>query len=236
MGIDSGKALRAVDDIQVQRFQTIAQSYEQFSVNVAKNDIACARDLYSQGINQEIKVPGKRFIEKIKWSEVDMEDDEYQLQIYPVSKLPNDPEGRLATVQEMMQAGLVSPEAGKRLLDYPDLEAEESLSNATLDYLHKILSNIVDEGKFTPPEPFDNLQKAKELSLEYYAQGKLNDLDEERLELLRKFMSQIDVLMQAAMPPPMAGPSMPGEGASPQAVPAAPPVSQLMPNAPNTPQ
>ncbi len=239
MGIDSGKALRAVDDIQVQRFQTIAQSYEQFSVQVARNDIAQARDLYSQGIDQQVKVPGKRFIEKIEWSDVDMEDDEFQLQIYPVSKLPNDPEGRLATIQEMMQAGLIAPEAGRRLLDYPDLEAEESLANSTLDYLHKLLSGIVDEGKFTAPEPFDNLAKAKELALEYYAQGKLNDLDEERLELLRKFMSQIDVLMQAAMPPaPMAAPGMPTDPSmgGAQAVPAAPPVSQLMPNAPNTPQ
>lgn len=238
MGIDSGKALRAVDDIQVQRFQTIAQSYEHFSVQVAKNDIAVSRDLYDQGIDQEIKVPGKRFIEKIQWSEVEMEDDDYQLQIYPVSKLPNDPEGRLATIQEMMQAGLIAPEAGRRLLDYPDLEAEENLANSTLDYLHKILGDIIDDGKFTPPEPFDNLAKAKELALEYYAQGKLNDLPEDRLELLRKFMSQLDVLTAAAMPPPMpAGPGMPGDpAAGPQGVPSAPPVSPLMPNAPNTPQ
>lgn len=236
MGIDSGKALRAVDDIQIQRFQTIAQAYEQFSVQVARNDIAQARDLYSSGVNQQVKVPGKRFIEKIEWSDVDMEDDEYQLQIYPVSKLPSDPAGKLATVQEMMQAGLIQPDAGRRLLDYPDLEAEESLANATLDYLHGVLGKIVDDGEFTSPEPFDNLAKAKELALEYYAQGKLNDLAEDRLELLRKFMSQIDVLIQAAMPPmPVMG--MPGDPAmGAQAVPAAPPVSPLMQNSPNTPQ
>jgi hypothetical protein len=241
MGIDSGKALRAVDDIQVQRFQTVAQSYEQFAIQVSKNDIYVAKQLYDQGVNLNVKVPGKRFIETIKWSEVDMDEDEYQLQIYPVSKLPNDPEGRLATVQEMMQAGLVSPEAGKRLLDFPDIEAEENLTNATLDYLHKLLGDIVDDGKFTPPEPFDNLQKAKELALEYYAQGKLNELEESKLELLRKFMTQIDMLTQQAMqamaPPPMPG-QVPGQdmGAQPQAAPQAPPVSPLLPNAPNTPQ
>lgn len=238
MGIDSGKALRAVDDIQVQRFQTIAQSYEQFAVQVAKNDIYVARQLYEDGTNLKVKVPGKRFIEKIEWSDVDMEDDEFQLQIYPVSKLPSDPEGKLATIQEMMQAGLIQPDAGRRLLDYPDLEAEESLANSTLDYLHSILSKIVDDGVFTAPEPFDNLMKAKELALEYYAQGKLNDLDEERLELLRKFMSQIDMLNMAAMPPApaMGAPGAPTDSsAGAQGVPAAPPVSPLMPNAPNTP-
>lgn len=242
MGIDSGKALRAVDDIQVQRFQTIAQSYEQFSVQVAKNDIAQSRDLYNQGIDQEIKVPGKRFIEKINWSEVDMEDDDYQLQIYPVSKLPNDPEGRLATIQEMTGAGMITMETGKRLLDYPDLEAEENLANATLDYLHKILGDIVDDGKFTPPEPFDNLAKAKELALEYYSQGKLNELQEDRLELLRKFMSQIDILQQQAMaammPPPGAAPVASPAGGQPIDQAPAPNVNQLVPQqpSPNTPQ
>jgi hypothetical protein len=83
MGIDSGKALRAVDDIQVQRFQTIAQSYEQFSVQVARNDISQARDLYASGVSQRVKVPGKRFIEKIEWSEVDMDDDEFNSKSIP---------------------------------------------------------------------------------------------------------------------------------------------------------
>lgn len=230
MGIDSGKALRAVDDIQVQRFQTIAQQYEQFAVNVSRNDVSAARRAYVENKGLSVKVPGKRFIQEIKWSEVDMEDDQYQLQVYPVSKLPNDPEGRLQTIQEMMQAGLMTPDVGKRLLDYPDLDAEENLANATTDYLHKILDSMIEDGEFTAPEPFDNLQEAKKLALEYYAQGKLNNLDEDKLELLRKFMSQIDLLLTPPAPMPM--PGQDPNAASPQAVPAAPPVSQLMPNSP----
>lgn len=235
MGIDSGKALRAVDDIQVQRFQTIAQQYEQFAVNVSRNDVSAAKQCYADHKDFSVKVPGKRFIQEIKWSEVDMEEDEFQLQIYPVSKLPNDPEGRLQTVQEMMQGGLITPEAGRRLLDYPDLDSEENLANSTIDYLHKILDDIIDDGNFTAPEPFDNLQMAKELALEYYAQGKLNKLDEKKLELLRKFMKQIDVL---TAPPPMpnAGPpgmtQGPGAQPVPQANPEPTPMSNLIPNVP----
>lgn len=233
-GIDSGKALRAYDDIEVQRFQTVAQSYEQFFVDLSKITVSVAKRAYAEAAELKVKVPGKRFIETIDWKDVDMENDEFQLQIYPVSKLPNDPEGRLATIQEMMQAGLISPEAGRRLLDYPDLEAEENLYNATADYLHKILDDIIEDGKYTPPAPEDNLQLAKKLVLEYIAQGKLNNLDEDKQDLLRRFNKQIDVMLQ---PPPMA--PMPGAGdpaamgGAPQAVPQAPPMSPLMPNSPN---
>lgn len=229
MGIDSGKALRAVDDIQVQRFQTIAQAYEDFAVQVARNDVHVAKQIYDEEGKLDVKVPGKRFIETIDWKDVDLPEDDYHLQVYPVSKLPNDPEGRLATIQEMMGAGLLSPEAGKRLLDYPDLEAEENLSNATTDYIHKILDEIVDEGKYTAPEPFDRMDKARELALEYYALGKLNNMPEDRLELLRNFLKQLDLLQQMAMPPaPMGAPPM----GAPTDQPVAPPVNQMVPQAP----
>ncbi len=217
-GIDSGKALRTADNIENQRFSTISQNYEQFFVDLARITISVARKTYESEGNFKVKVPGKRFIETIDWKDVDMDNDEFSLQIYPVSKLPQDPEGRLAQIQEMMQGGLLTPEVGRRLLDYPDLDAEENLSNATNDYLHKILDDITEHGKYTAPEPFDDLTQARKLALEYYAQGKLNNMDDDRLGLLRDFMSQIDLLTQ---PPPMAVPGLPavgGAGAGPESI------------------
>lgn len=230
-GLDSGKAIRAYDDTQLERFQTVAQAYEQFFVDLAKITVGVARKTYAEAGKLTVKVPGKRFIETIDWEDVSLEDDEFQLQIYPVSKLPNDPEGRLATITEMAQAGYIQPDAAKRLLDFPDLEAEENLANASLDYLHMILDRMIEDGIPTEPEPFDNLQKARALALEYYAQGKLNNLAEDRLELLRTFIKQIDDLentaAQAMAPAPM--PMDPGVGAAP-ANPTPTPTSDLVPN------
>jgi hypothetical protein len=226
-GLDSGKAIRAYEDNQIQRFQTVGQAYEQFFVDLSRISVSVARRLYEKEGKLDVKVPGKRFIETIDWKDVSLDDDQYFLQVYPVSKLPNDPEGRLATIQEMMSGGLIAPDVGRRLLDYPDLEAEENLANSGIDYLHKILDEIVEEGKFTAPEPFDNLIKAKALALEYYAQGKLNNLPEARLELLRQFLRQIDVLMPPTPPPgmmpmdPMMG-GVPAAPANPEAAPTSP--------------
>lgn len=229
LGVDSGKALRAVDDIQVQRFQTVAQAYEQFFVDLAKITISVAKKAYLSEGKLQVKFPGKRFVETIDWKEVDMADDEFQLQIYPVSKLPNDPEGRLATVQEMMQANLIDPQAGRRLLDFPDIDSEEDLANSTLDYLHKILDQMIEDGDYTAPEPFDDLQTARKLALGYYAKGKLNNLAEDRLELLRKFIAQIDSFQQAAQQALQAQ-MMAQAAAQAPANPTATPTSNLIPN------
>lgn len=224
-GLDSGKALRTYDEIEIQRFQTVAQNYEQFFVDLANITVSVAKKAYAEAGELTVKVPGKRFIEKIDWKDVDMEDDEFSLQIYPVSKLPTDPAGRLQSIQEMMGAGLISPEAGRRLLDYPDLEAEENLYNATADYLHMILDKIIEGDEYTAPAPEDNLQLAKKLVLEYIAQGKLNNLPEDRMSKLRTFNKQIDNLLGVNLPPAM-------PQVTPQAQPMAPPTNELIPNQP----
>jgi len=227
-GLNSGKALREFNDIESDRFMTVGQAYERFYLQLAKLTVDVAKDIYEREGKYEVKVPGKKFIETIDWSDIDLEEDQYTMKIFPVSSLPQDPAGRLQTITEYIQAGFISPRMGRRLLDFPDLEQIENLQNSTEDYLHEILEKIIDEGVYTPPEPFDDLSLAKELALEYYSQGKCSALEEEKLEMLRTFMDQVDLLIQKSMPPqqPMGGPGLP------QANPEAMPQSQLIPNVP----
>lgn len=234
-GLNSGKALREYNDIESDRFQTIGQAYEQFFLQLARLTVDCAKDIYEREDSYKVKVPGKKFIETIDWKDIDLTEDEYFLKIFPVSSLPNDPSGRLQTIQEYVQAGFISPRTGRRLLDFPDLEQVEDLQSSTEDYLHKILEQIVDDGVYTPPEPgFDQLDLARELALEYYAQGKLNNLDEDRLSLLRDFISQIDVGLGIASQPQLPAPGGAPGGApgQPQAQPMPTPTSDLIPNVP----
>jgi hypothetical protein len=229
-GLDSGAALREYNDIESDRFMTVGQAYERFYVELAQVVVSIAKTVYGGG-SYKVKVPGKGFIETIDWKDVHMHEDAYVLKCYPVSALPNEPAGRLQTIQELMQAGLIDPESGRRLLDYPDLEEEEGLNNAPQDYLHEILDKMVDDGEYTPPEPFDDLQRAHKLALNYYAKYKTQGLEEEKLDLFRRFMDQIQLLQQAAIPPaPSQAPTQP------QAAPQPQPQSALVPNQPGVAQ
>jgi hypothetical protein len=224
-GLDSGKALREYNDIESDRFTTVGQAYEQFYLDLAKLSIEQAREIYEDDKNFEVRVPGKKFIQTIDWKDIDLSEDQYVMKVYPVSSLPNDPAGRLATVQEYAMAGYITPRQARRLLDFPDLEQVESLANAQEDYLHDILEKIVDEGIYTAPEPQDDLALAKELGLEYYAQGKMNGLEEDKLEKLRQFMEQVDGYVMKATQPPAppqsADPSAMAGLADPMAIPGA---------------
>jgi len=237
-GLDSGKALREYSDIESDRFTVLGHAYENLFMDAARLSLSVAKEIYEDVGEYKVQVPGKKFTQTIDWKDIDLEEDEYVMKIFPVSSLPDEPAGRLQTIQEYMQAGILTLRQGRRLLDFPDLESEETLDNAREEYLHTVLEQIVEEGIYTVPEPQDDLALASELALEYYALGKNQGLEEDKLELLRRFMDQVNILVQKATPPPppqvAPGSSPMGApgGNGPQAVPTAPPVSQLLPNAP----
>lgn len=224
----SGQAYRERDDIETERFQVVGQAYENYYLQLANLAVLeakeLAEELKEQGKKLTFKVPGKKFLDTIEWDKVDMEEDQYSLQCYPISKLPSDPAGRLATIQELIQGGFITQEVGNRLLDFPDLDAEQNLQNAMLDYIHMSLDAICEGGKYRPPEPDDNLQLAMKLAVEYLTVGKRDNLPEDRLNKLRNYIGQVQDLQTAATPP---------QPALPAAAPANPqptPTSPLIPN------
>lgn len=228
-GLNSGRALREHQDIESDRFTVPGQAFEQFFLDLAKLVIAVAEDIDESGEAElKVRMPGRRTLKTLDFAECRMDAEEFITKCFPVSALPKEPAGRLETITEMVQAGMISLERGRRLLDFPDLDAEEGLGNAQLEYLHSVLDGIVDDGEFTPPESFDNLAEGRQLALQYYALGRSAGLEPERLQMLRDFMEQIDQITQEAAGPPPGAP-VPG---APQAAPMAPPQSDLIPNAP----
>ena len=231
-GLNSGRAIREYNDIQTDRLSVPSKSYEQMFMDVGRLSIEVVKMIAASDKGYQVRVPGKKSLAMIEWKDIKLNDEDYVMQCFPVSSLPNDPAGRLATIQEYAQAGFLTPRQARRLLDFPDLEQVESLANAEEEYLQSVFDRIVDDGDYTSPDPLDDLQLSKQLCLEYYAKGKFNNLREDRLELLRRYLEQINEIEQAMMPPaPMPLP-MPGATGEPIAPPMPMPASELVPNVP----
>ena len=231
-GVESGKAMREYNNIETERFIAVGHAYENFFLELARLSIECAKDIAKKhGGHYKITVPGRRFISSIDWKEIDLEEDCYVMQCFPISSLPSDPTGRLQTIQEYIGAGFLTKRQGKRLLDFPDMELIEGLQNAAEDYITERLDAIVDEdAEMVPPEPYDDLAMYREMAQEYYLRGKTQDLEQEKLEKLRVLITQIDAMMAKALPPPPPpatnGPMMGPPQAPPMAVPPSPLVPQ----------
>lgn len=221
-GLNSGVAIRNYDDLQSDRFASLAKRYDQMYVHLAYQICDMGKDIAEEQGSYETIYPNKNGTKEISLPDVKHLEDPFVIQCFDASSLPRDPAGRLEKVTEMMQSGLVSPQEGRRLLDFPDIEQVDKLANAAEERILQILDNIVEEGKYTPPDPFINLDLATELCSQYYNLYGAAKLEDSRLAMLRKFATQIQTMKMVATPPPQAP-------MAPQAVPQAPPVSDQLP-------
>lgn len=237
-GLNSGKALREYSDIESDRWQTVGQAYENLHLDLARLSIECVKDIVAEQADAKkaksykVKSSAARYLDEIDWADIDLDEDAYTMQVFPISSLPQDPAGRLQTVQEYAQAGFIDSRVAKKLLNFPDLEAQDSLSGAVEERIEAILNAIVDEGEYTPPDAFMDLTLARQMALETYNAGARDGLEDDKMEDLRSFIAQIDTLVKAAAPPMPALPPAGPDAGAPIAAPAAPPVSDLIPNAP----
>lgn len=224
-GVESGVAIREVSDIETERFVIVAQAYEEMHMEIARRIIHYARRLYEDGVSLKVNGVQGKFLRSITWREVDMEQDEFSLQIYPTSLLPTRPEGRLERVTEMINAGMIDKSQGLKYLDVPDVEDATTLATAALDDARMVVDHMLDGGEYVPPEPFMDLKLAAQVAQSAYLRARTRGAPEAALDKLRSFMADVQALVKLAAPPPPpaapAAPPAPDAGAPPPAVPVA---------------
>lgn len=200
-GLNSGEAIRSYNDIQTDRFVTVGQAYERFFLDLAKLSIMTVKDIAGNG-SYKVKTSMGRdgmtpssMLTELDWKEIRLDEDEYMLKLFSMASLPQEPAGRYQTITEWIQAGWINARQGRRLMDFPDLETAESLANAAEEFLTEMLERLTEEENFFyRPESFDDINLARELSLEYYQRGKLMGYEPWQLEKLRAFMQELDMI------------------------------------------
>jgi hypothetical protein len=228
VGLNSAPAQRAYRDATNEAMRTKQRLNGEAFVELAKISLAIAREIaLRNGGFYETRVPVARTFQKVKISADDLDPNGWEPQCFLMSSLPKEPGARLQTVMEYVQARFLTLRQARRLADFPDIEAVESLANAAEDLIVKVLDEIADDGKYSTPEPTDDLALAKEIVVEYINRGRALGLEEERLDMLRTYSLQVDSLMAQAAPPPQALPS-PGMPQLPPG-PIAPPMPDAQP-------
>jgi len=225
-GLNSGEAIRSYDDLQSDRFTVLARRYVNFYIDLAYQIVDKAKEIADREGKYQTVFPNKDGTKEIDLPKADLLKDPFVIQVFDQSSLPKDPAGRLEKVAEMAQSGMITIPEARRLLGYPDIEQIDRLANSSEERILKIMDEIVESGKYTPPDPFMDLNLATDIVRQYYNLYVAANLEESKAEKLRTFFTQLMALQQAAQPP------APGPQPTPTAVPQAPPTSPLLPNVP----
>ncbi len=223
-GLDSGEAIRTADDINSDRFAAIAKKYEQVFIDLAYMITDTAMDIAKRTGKYQTVYPNKDGTKEIDLPNMEFLKNPFVIKCFSESSLPRTPAGRIATVTEQVQAGMLTIKEGRRLMNFPDLEENEKLDNASEERIFQILDRIVEKGIYTMPDSFMDLQLATTLVVQYINLYLAANLEEKKAELLRKFFRQVQTLLQASQPAPAA------PAPTPTANPMPTPTSPLVPN------
>lgn len=216
-GLDAAVALREYNDIESERFAPQHQDWERFFRDFIELSIDLITEQYGWS-GYKVMVPGRRNMLQVDWENVNLQRDDYVMQLFPASSLPQTPAAKYQAIKERVADGMLSKTVAQRLLDYPDLEAETNLANAALDDADATISAILDddEPELKPLEPYQNLDLIIERATAAYLFARHTDCEEERLTLLRNLIDNATKQKVAlTMPPPAPPGAMPGAGAPP---------------------
>ncbi len=223
-GIESGIALREFHSIETERLILAGQAHEQMHLELARRIVDISRDIAKDDKKKSptTRVPGQRSFETISWKDVDLADERYVMQVFPVSSLPSSPAGRKQEVIELMEAGFLELPEAMALLDFPDLSAEKNIRLAALKNIDWVISEMLEKGVYHAPQPFQDLQLGLQRVNSAYLMAFTDHAPEERLDILRRWLENAEeMLTMGALPPEGAPPPPP--------VPGAPPVEAALP-------
>lgn len=227
-GLNSGAAIRSYDDISTDRFAELSKKYDNMFVDLAYLIADTAKDIAKRDGKYQTVYPNKDGTKEIDLPAMKFLNDPFVIQCFTESSLPRTPAGRIQTVTELVQAGMLSLKEGYRLmrLGGDGLEQIDKLNNASEERIFQMLDSIIEDGKYEPPDSFLDLQLATQLTVQYINLYLAAKLEEKKADLLRTYFQQVQSLIQLATPPPM-----PIPGTAPQANPEPTPTSPLVPNA-----
>lgn len=204
-GIESGVGVREVRTTRTQRFSIQEKAFEQFWLDTLWLVLDCCKKLGAKAPDiLHVTSYGTR---KIQWSEVVM--DDLKIELAAASTIGDSPAGRQQRVVELAQAGVITLDESRELMDHPDIEAKLSLYNAMLESCENVIERILD-GEAVMPSPFMNLDAAARMAQRTYLKIDIGEdnggAPEDVLERLSDFIAAAANVMN---PPPLSG-AMPG--------------------------
>ena len=151
-GLDSGKALKTMNDIESERFEVqmkqVIRAYTDLTRLIIKSENP-----------EEFILPAdnKRF--PITWGQIQEQYTNMSIQFSNLDYLSNDPSERSKQINDLVASGIISRSHAARYFDSVDLEASYSFANNSLNAVEAVIDQAIVNNDFTIPEyiPLDLL-------------------------------------------------------------------------------
>lgn len=223
-GVTSGIAIQTLGDQKAVRFLPKSRAHELWFVSFGVLSVLGVRELAKAKPRLIARWPGKHFVEEIRWSEVDLDEDMYEVRVAPTSALARDPAQRLEVIQQLIGMGMLPPEKFTELIGLPDLESALTMANAESQYIERLIDRYLDAeddeeleelGGYVPADPhLRNPTAALVAVADSYFAAQCDAAPAYPLATLRRYMRDIQrLIIGRTAPAPGATGPVPAPGA-----------------------
>lgn len=147
-GINSGKGLQTLEDIQAGRFESIFRSIVKMYVDLTILFVELQPD-------EEMVLPDDDFRMNCTWKSAKKLMSKMKIQYCGIDAVSKDPATKSQVIQMYIQSGLVPQEMLAQLLEVPDLDTTYSVMQNSWNSIQTVIDRCIFEDKFEVP-PFAN--------------------------------------------------------------------------------
>lgn len=207
----SGRAQLVYKKIESERFAAFAREDEEAFLDMAKLCVSVARQIdETRKGGYKIRYVGKRWMESLDASEVlGDEPNTFEMRVIPSSQLPHDFAGRMAIVDHLEQRGRIDAATGNELMELPDTDAYQALTNAPMELIDYQIERILEDGEQHTPDARMDLNLALTRGNLAFNLARLRNAPPEHLDMLNTWLD----LVQEQLNPPPAEPPLPDPAA-----------------------
>ena len=228
-GITSGVAQRIYHDFQTQTYVDLTKRFGRHCVDVVERIVDEAKRMSATaeegGPSWTVRYRRGSVVRKLDWSDVDMDEDTFLLELEEVSPVPDSPAGRIQQIEEDAAAGRIPQEYLTNLREDPDRWLADRLEGqADADFVDDLIERLQDPD-CEMPRVLDQMDKplaAQRLRTEILHAVR-NDDDPIIVERLDEYLTELVASMEPPPgPPPVAGGPSAGSPGVPMAAPSGP--------------
>lgn len=207
-GLTAGIAIRLAKDIQSERHSEYTDGWAQLHVEVTQRIIKLSK------ITPGLSTKGAgSFVETIKWKDVDLSDDLYDISLDAANALSRSSAGRYDTILELSQATDMPQEVLLGLLQHPDVDKYLKRQAAPRNAIESFFERTIETSDILPIPKWFNLDQFVQIGNQIYSDLMDNAAPQEEIDIVETLMEEAMMLLNPPAPPaPEAsapGPEMP---------------------------
>jgi hypothetical protein len=206
-GIDSGKGIESLSELQADRLSTVSQRYEQaIAIDMSTRILDACEDAFKVDPDFSVVAKDRGRAEKLFWRDVRSVRESLSVQVMASNFIGRTPAAAFTDIERALKLGIIEdPADAAELMQFPDIQRLLGDRSAAKEQLEKQVEAILEQGEdgYVDPNPYGGvagLQLGLRVYNAAYNRAQLDSVPEDRLGLLQKYMDETLDLIKSLQP------------------------------------